>query len=160
MDSETPITDPDTTAPTDAATVATRTADEAPSANRRTRVASALMALGLATLVASAVLFTVPVTSPGVQHCGSPAWFLLHAESNRPLVDTEGDAINGWNNTQLRHAYANRCSVQVARRAVPAGILLGGFWIVVLGAFLIGWNGRRSLHRNQPGRTTRIGVDM
>lgn len=101
--------------------------------------------LALPLLVASALLFTLPVDSPGVQQCGSPAVFLLKATSDKPLFDTNGKPLNGWNTKELKRANDRRCSKQVARRAVPAGALLVGFWVVALVAALLGWATRRSL---------------
>ena len=118
---------------------------EPPAGAGLAKVSAVLAWLALPLLVASAVLFLLPVESPGVQRCGSPAVFLLKATADKPLVDTNGKPLNGWNTKELRHAYSNRCSKQVARRAVPAGGLLVGFWFVALAAALLGWATRRSL---------------
>lgn len=119
----------------------------APSANRRTRTATVLSVPALAALAVSAVLFLVPVTNPDVQDCGSPAVFLLRATSDRPLVEQDGTAINGWTKTRIQKAYDNRCSSRVADRAVPAGVALIVFWILGLVAAAIAWSGRRALRR-------------
>lgn len=136
MDSET-ATDEATTLPSTAPRVH----------NRRTRAASILMVAALVCLGVSAVLFAVPVSSPGVQQCGSPAWFLLRAQSNRALLDSNGEPINDWTQAQVRKAYTQRCSVQVARRAIPAAMLLAAFWLLVVIALILGWSGRRALGR-------------
>lgn len=136
MDAETTI-DEATTPP----------ATPSPVRNGRTRAASTLMVAALVSLGVSAVLFAVPVSSPGVQQCGSPAWFLLRAQSDRALVGSDGEPINGWTQAQVRKAYAQRCSVQVARRAVPAAIALAAFWVLVVIALILGWSGRRALGR-------------
>lgn len=143
-----PDSDPGTAHPTDPHAPTPDATAETARPNRRMRVATVLMALASVALAVSAVLFLVPVSNPGVQNCGAPAWFLLTAETDRPLVDSEGQAVNGWNEQRLRRAHEERCSVRVADRAVPAGALLGGFWIVGLGALIVGWTGRRSLRRS------------
>jgi hypothetical protein len=119
--------------------------DDPPAGSGLTRASTVLAWLALPLLVASAVLFLLPVSSPGVQQCGSPAVFLLKATSDKPLVDTSGKPLNGWNTKELRQAYRHRCSVLVARRAVPAGGLLVGFWVVAIAATLLSWATRRSL---------------
>src|SRR5690554_4978157 len=73
-----------------------------PGAARRLRITSALMVVALVALAASTVLFTLPVTNPGVQSCGSPAWFLLQAESDAPLVDPDGQPLNGWDTERIQ----------------------------------------------------------
>ncbi len=115
--------------------------------NRRMRAATPIAAVALVALAASAILFTLPVTNPGVQRCGAPAMFLLKATSNKPLVDAEGKPINGWNTAQLRRADSHRCSKQVADRAVPAGMLLAGFWLLALVSVGLVLAGRWSLRR-------------
>ncbi|MBS1847919.1 MAG: hypothetical protein JST73_06530 [Actinobacteria bacterium] len=115
--------------------------------NRRTRTAGIVMIVGLVVLAVSALLFLLPVVNPGVQDCGSPAVFLLHAKGDRPLVDSGGDPINGWGKARLARADAHRCSRQVARRAIPAGGLLVGFWVLVPVAAMIGWSGRRAFRK-------------
>ena len=119
--------------------------DESPTATGVGKAATVLAWLALPLLAASAVLFTLPVDSPGVQQCGSPAVFLLKATSDKPLFDTNGKPLNGWNAKELKRAYERRCSKQVARRAVPAGIALVAFWVVALVAALLGWATRRAL---------------
>lgn len=115
--------------------------------NRRMRTATVLTIPALLALAASAALFLVPVANPGVQDCGSPAWFLLQARADRPLVTDEGGPLHGWGQARLRQAHQDRCSAQVATRAVPAGALLVVFWVLALVAVVIGWNGRRGLRR-------------
>lgn len=115
--------------------------------NRRMRAATILAVPALLALAASAALFVVPVTNPGVQDCGSPAWFLLRAQTDRPLIESDGTGINGWKTARLQKAHDDRCSVQVARRAVPAGSLLVVFWVLGGFAIVLGWTGRRSLRR-------------
>ncbi len=119
--------------------------------NFRTKVSTPLGWLALAVIVASAVLFTLPVANPGVQDCGAPAWFLLQAKVDRPLVTTNGKPINGWGKARLEKANAQRCSVRVSQRAVPAGILLAVFWVLALAALILTWSGRRSLRRRLRG---------
>ncbi|HET8931069.1 MAG TPA: hypothetical protein VFN21_10470 [Acidimicrobiales bacterium] len=112
------------------------------------RVATVLMVPALLALVGSAVLFLVPVTNPGVQQCGPPAWFLLQAGTNASLVTDEGKPLHGWDDARLRQAQDDRCSAQVADRAVPAGILLVTFWVLALVAVVLGWTGRRALRKH------------
>ncbi len=160
MDSEPPTArgssgDDDAAVATEAAGIAATDADErtGPGAastatvrpNRRMRTATVLTIPALLALAASAVLFVVPVTNPGVQDCGSPGWFLLRAQADRPLVTDEGEPLHGWDQARLRQAHHDRCSAQVAARAVPAGVLLVVFWVLALVAVVIGWNGRRGL---------------
>lgn len=125
------------------------------------RIATLTAGLAFVFLVGSIVLFAMPVTNAGVQRCGSPAWFLLRATTDRPLIDAQGNAINDWDEAQLRKANAQRCSKLVAQRAVPAGYLLGGFWLVSAISLAIGFSANRSERRrlrdDQPGRTMRIG---
>ena len=109
------------------------------------RTATVLTIHALVALASSVVLFAVPVTNPGVQDCGSPGWFLLQATADRPLVTDDGAALHGWDQARLRQAHQDRCSAQVAARAVPAGVLLVVFWVLALVAVVIGWNGRRGL---------------
>lgn len=111
------------------------------------KAATVLAWCALPLLLSSALLFTIPVQNPGVQHCGSPAVFLLKATSDRPLIDDDGKPVNGWDRAQLRAADAQRCSKVVARRAVPAGGLLIAFWVVAFWSVLLGW---------AAGRTRRI----
>ncbi len=131
-----------------------------PGAARRLRITSALMVVALVALAASTVLFTLPVTNPGVQSCGSPAWFLLQAESDAPLVDPDGQPLNGWDTERIQEADDNRCSVLVAQRAVPAGVLLVVFWALTGTAVVLGWTTRRGLRRvaldraEMPGQPT------
>jgi len=115
--------------------------------NRRMRAATVLTIPALLAVAASAALFLLPVTNPGVQDCGSPAWFLLQAHTDRPLVTDEGSPLHGWDKARLRQAHDDRCSAQVADRAVPAGVLLLVFWVLALVAIVVGWTGRRSLRR-------------
>lgn len=119
--------------------------------NKRMRTATILGGIAIAALVVSAVLFTVPVTNPGVQHCGAPVGFLLRATSDRPLVQSDGTLINGWDQEtdaqRIRAAQHDACSSLVAHRAIPAGILLVGFWVLGVVAALTGWTGRRALRR-------------
>ena len=119
----------------------------AESPNRRMRATSVVMVFALAALAISAVLFLLPVSNPQVQSCGSPARFLLGAQPDATMVSADGTPIHGWDRKQIQHAYDNRCSVRVGRRAVPAGILLVSFWVLVVVAVVLGWNGRRSLRR-------------
>lgn len=119
-----------------------------PRANRRMRAATILMVPALLAFVGSAALFLVPVTNPGVQQCGPPAWFLLQAETNQALVTDDGKPLHGWDDARLRQAHDDRCSVQVADRAVPAGILLVTFWVLALAAVILGWTGRRALRKH------------
>lgn len=129
------------------------TGDTKPSGptNARVRTATILSGIALATLAASALLFLLPVTNPGVQSCGAPAVFLLGATSDRPLVDSDGNLINGWDaeadRDRIQAAQDDPCSSRVARRAVPAGVLLAGFWVLTPTAVIIGWSGRRALRR-------------
>lgn len=116
----------------------------------KVRIATVLAWTALVLLAASAILFTLPVSNPGVQKCGSPGWFLLRATSNAPLFTTEGKPIHGWTEAQLRHADTHRCSTQVANRAVPAGLLLAAFWLVALAALILYLIGRRQLRRRPP----------
>jgi hypothetical protein len=119
--------------------------DDPPVGTGLTKASTVLAWLALPLLVASAVLFLLPVSSPGVQHCGSPAVFLLKATSDKPLFDTSGKPLNGWNTKELHRAHDHRCSVLVSHRAVPAGALLVAFWVVALAATLLSWATRRSL---------------
>ncbi len=109
------------------------------------RAATVLTVPALLALAASAALFLVPVTNPGVQDCGSPGWFLLQARADRPLVTDGGSPLHGWDQARLRQAHHDRCSAQVSARAVPAGVLLVVFWVLALVAVVIGWSGRRGL---------------
>lgn len=115
--------------------------------NRRMRAAGVVMALSLVALAASAILFSLPVANAGVQDCGAPVTYLLGAKSNAPLVYSDGTAINGWTNARLKKAYESRCSVLVGRRAIPAGLLLSGFWVLALGGVILGWTGRRAVRK-------------
>lgn len=131
--------------PNDPGSTAVETPDDAPTGAGLGKAATVLAWLALPLLVGSALLFTLPVDSPGVQQCGSPAVFLLKATSDKPLFDTSGKPLHGWNTMELKRAYGHRCSRQVARRAVPAGGLLVAFWVVALVAVLLSWATRRSL---------------
>ncbi len=126
--------------------------------NARTTTATVLAGVALGALVASALLFLLPVSNPGVQNCGAPAGFLLRATSDRPLVDGDGNLINGWDadedRDRIERAQDGRCSRRVARRAVPAGGFLSAFWVLTPAAVLVGWSGRRALRRTAPDRPT------
>jgi hypothetical protein len=110
-------------------------------------VARVLAWAALPLLVASVALFLLPVTNPQVQHCGSPAVFLLRATADKSLINDDGTALHGWTQAQLDASWKHRCSVRVAARAVPAGGLLVAFWAVAGGALVTGWIGRRRLRR-------------
>ena len=122
------------------------------------KVSTILAWLALPLVVASTVLFLLPVDRRGVQQCGSPTVFLLKATADKPLVDTSGKPLNGWSTSELKHAYERRCSVLVSRRAVPAGGLLVGFWIVAVIAALLAWATRRSLRIRARQEQTRCGL--
>ena len=96
-------------------------------------------------LVASLALFTIPVSSAGVQQCGAPGLFLLHGTPDAALYTPAGKPLHGWDLAQLKHAYAHRCSHQVARRAIPAGVLFIGSILVGLIAVTLAWTARRTL---------------
>jgi hypothetical protein len=115
--------------------------------NRRMRAATVLMVPALVAFVGSAALFLIPVTNPGVQHCGTPAGFLLQAQTDHALVAEDGKPLHGWDTARLRQAQDDRCSVQVADRAVPAAVLLVAFWVLALAAIILGWTGRRALRK-------------
>lgn len=127
-----PIDDPSTSPP-------------APAPGRRLRVATILAWLALPVLAASALLFFLPVSSPGVQSCGSPVVYLLKAKPDRSLVNDDGTPINGWSTARLKVAQEQRCAVVVPRRAVPAAILLLAFWLIAAAALIIRWVDRASL---------------
>lgn len=103
------------------------------------RVATILAWVSLPLLAASALLFLLPVSNPGVEHCGSPIVSLLQAQPDRPLINADGTAINGWGPKRLEQAQAQSCEHRVAQRAVPAGILLVSFWVVAGVALLLHW---------------------
>ena len=96
-------------------------------------------------LVASLVVFALPVSSPGVQHCGAPGLFLLHGKTDAALYTPAGKPLHGWDLAELKHAYAHRCSHQVARRAIPAGVLFLGSILVGLIAVTLAWTARRTM---------------
>jgi hypothetical protein len=103
------------------------------------RVATILAWVSLPLLAASALLFLLPVSNPGVEDCGSPIVSLLQAQPDRPLIDADGTAINGWGPKRLEQAQEQSCEHRVAQRAVPAGILLVSFWLVAGVALLLHW---------------------
>lgn len=101
---------------------------------RRSRVATAAALAGwvaLAAIVAGAVLAALPLRNGGVQDCGAPAAFLL---AGRPDVypDAAGKVHRPDGSTfklgkaDLDRAYSSRCGERVARRMVPAGMLIAG----------------------------------
>lgn len=126
---------------------------DGPEPNVRMRTATVLVGIALGALVLSALLFTVPVSNPQVQDCGAPAEFLLRATSDRPLVDADGELINGWDaetdHDRIAQAQKDPCSKRVARRAVPAGGFLVLFWVLTPAALILGWSGRRALRRRR-----------
>ena len=132
----------------------TTTEPTAPSFRRTARrlvtLSTVLAAFAPFLLVASVVLFALPVTNPRVQNCGSPGIFLVRGTLDTPLVSDAGKAINNWNNNQLRAAYDRRCSKVTAARAVPAGALFVAFLVVGLVGALISWRARRSLSLIDP----------
>ncbi len=113
--------------------------------SRRLRIATILAWLALPLLAASALLFFLPVKSPGVQNCGSPVVYLLKAKPDRSLINDDGTAINGWSTARLKVAQKQRCAVIVPRRAIPAAILLLAFWLIAAAALLLRWVDRASL---------------
>ena len=96
-------------------------------------------------LAASLALFALPVSSPGVQQCGAPGLFLLHGKTDAALYTPANKPLHGWNLAQLKQAYAHRCSHEVARRAIPAGLLFLGSILVGLIAVTLTWTARRTM---------------
>ena len=103
-------------------------------------------------LAASVVLFALPVSSPGVQQCGAPGLYLLHGEADAALYTPAGKPLHGWSLAQLKQAYAHRCSHEVARRAIPAGVLFLGSILVGLIALTLTWTARRTMRAMLRGR--------
>lgn len=112
------------------------------------RVARGLAAASIAAYLVAAVLFTLPVETPGVQDCGAPAAYLVDGRVDT-IPDPEGrvrvedaDAPDGFEVVTLDPEVAETareepCQERVASRAVPAGILVVVATVVGLAAFLL-----------------------
>lgn len=111
------------------------------------RVTLGLAAAAVAAYVLAAVLLTLPVETPGVQDCGAPGAYLLEGRvdtvpDREGRIRVESDAPEGFEVVTLdpdvaEAARDDRCRDRVARRAVPAGILLLAATVVGTTAFLL-----------------------
>jgi hypothetical protein len=97
-------------------------------------------AVGL--IVVGIVLVAIPVRNPGVQHCGTPFSFLVSGQVNR-IPDATGrvlvdDRVVTLSPAARRRAFDSPCSERVARRAIPAGVLVVVGSVMGLTAVAIG----------------------
>jgi hypothetical protein len=120
----------------------------ASTAGRRLIAASTVLAwLAVALFVAALAFLVIPVSNPGVQHCGTPGLFLLHGTQDAALTDPQGNPIHGLSQQQLQHAYDHRCSVRVAARGAWAAGLGAAFVVVGVVALAFALAGHRSARR-------------
>jgi hypothetical protein len=98
--------------------------------------------VGIALIVLGVVVSLVPVDNPGVQACGAPVAYLVSGELDR-IPDADGRVERNGEVVTLDAAARKRavdtpCSERIARRAIPAGVLVVVGSILGLTAVIIG----------------------
>jgi hypothetical protein len=96
----------------------------------------------IALITVGLILSLIPVSNPGVQRCGAPLGFLITGEFDR-IPDVNGNVLRDDRVVTLdeearRRAVETPCSERVARRAIPAGILVVGGSLMGIAAMTIG----------------------
>lgn len=106
------------------------------------RIATVIAGLALLGYLVAVVVMAVPVETPGVQDCGTPAGYLLAGRLDR-IPDDENrilgpdDEIVTLDDDVAATARATPCRQRVADRAVPATVLVLAATVLGAAAFAI-----------------------
>lgn len=115
------------------------------------RTSTVLAWTATAAIVAGAVLFLVPVKNQyhgrTLQDCGTPAAFLWYGRSSG--IVSRSNPPKGIPKSAVRPVNAHQCADQVTDRALPAGGLLAGGFVLGLVALAAAWIGHRADDRNR-----------
>jgi hypothetical protein len=106
------------------------------------RITGVLGWIAVGAITLGVVIALMPVRNPGVQQCGAPLTYLTSGELDR-LPDATGRVLRDGKVVTLDPAARKRavetpCSERVARRAIPAGMLVVVGSVMGLTAVTIG----------------------